>query len=204
MLARRTVLMSAGGFILAGCGSVLPMPPQPQLYLLNPASMPPAGANVRWSLAVATPDSVAALDTTRIALIRSATMMDYYANAAWPDRAPLLIQRNLIEAFENSGRILSVARDTSGIPSDYVLESELRDFEARYDGDAAPQVQVTIQTKMVKMPERTVTAIFTANQRAAAGANTVDAVVQAFNQASSAAIGQIVGWALAVPAPIPA
>jgi cholesterol transport system auxiliary component len=202
-LARRSFLVSAGAVLLSACGSVLPAPVQPQLYVFNPGAMAPAGANVRWRLAVATPECLAALDTQRIALIRSATTMDYYANAAWPDRAPLLIQRELIRTFENSGRILGIGRDTSGLPSDYVLATELRDFEARYE-TGTPQVQVTIVAKMVKLPERNILAVFTANQRADADANTVDAVVMAFDQASAAAIGQIAGWALAVPPPTPA
>ncbi len=45
---------------------------------------------VPWRLAVATPDAPASLDTARSALTRSATTMDYFANAAWNDRIPLM------------------------------------------------------------------------------------------------------------------
>jgi cholesterol transport system auxiliary component len=198
---RRSVLMGMSALAVSGCSSILPAPQQAQLYLLDPAIMPPAGPPVRWRLTVAAPDASAALDTTRIALVRTPTTMDYYANAEWPDRVPLLMQRLLIQAFDGSGRILSVDRDTAGIESDYVLETEIRNFEAHYE-TGNPQVQVTIRAKMVQMPMRDIVAAFTANQRSDAGANTVDAVVMAFDTASAAAVTQIVGWAFGLPAPM--
>ena len=200
-IARRSVLMGMSALALSGCSSIVPTPQQPQLYLLNPNLMPPAGPPVRWRLSVATPDASAALDNTRIALVRTPTTMDYYANAAWQDRVPLMIQRLLIRAFESSGRILSVDRDTAGIESDYVLDTEIRDFAAHYEG-GNPAVQVTIQAKMITMPVRDIVATFTANQRSEASANTVDAVVTAFNTATAAAITQIVGWSFGLPAPM--
>jgi cholesterol transport system auxiliary component len=199
-IARRGVLTGMGALVLSGCGSILPAPQQPQLYLLDPTITAPAGPPVRWRLAVATPDASAALDTARIALMRTPTTMDYYANAAWQDRVPLILQRLLIEAFESSGRILSVDRDTAGIESDYVLETEIRAFEARYEA-AIPQIQVTIAAKMVQMPMRDIIATFTANRRIDASANTVNAVVMAFDTASAQTITQIVSWAFGLPAP---
>jgi len=71
--------------------------------------------------------------------------MDYYANSQWTDRVPLLLQSLLVEAFEKSGRIAAVGRETAGIRADYVLETEIRDFEAYYAvPDAAPNVRANI------------------------------------------------------------
>jgi cholesterol transport system auxiliary component len=197
---RRQLLAGAGAAaFLSGCSSVLPAPAPVQLYVLRPDLMPPMGPPVRWRLAVATPDASAALDTTRIALIRTATTMDYYANSAWPDRAPLLLQRMLVEAFEKSGRIQAVDRDTAGLTADFVLQTELRNFEARYEGPN-PQVQVTIEAKMVQIPDRMIVSSTNVTQTANASANTVDSVVLAFDQATGAAINQITSWALATPA----
>ena len=62
-------------------------------------------------MTVAEPEAAASLDTPRIALSRTATTMEYFANAAWNDRVPLLVQGLLIQALDNSGRILGVGRD---------------------------------------------------------------------------------------------
>src|SRR5262249_19329891 len=139
-------------FLVAGC-QVLKGPTIPQLYVLRPQVPPSMGAPVNWRLSVAAPDAVASLDSPRIALTRSATTMDYFANAAWTDRVPLLLQRQLIQAFDSSGRIVSVDRDTSGLEADYLLQTEIKEFQARYDSaDGPPQIVISIQAKLAKMP----------------------------------------------------
>ncbi len=175
---------------------------QPQLYVLRPNIVPPAGAPVRWRLTVGIPDASASLDTERIALSRSATTMDYFANAAWMDPVPAMLQRLLVQTFDASNRITAVARDASGIETDYLLQTEIRDFEARYDtADGAPQVLVLVQARLVRMPQRDVVANLTVRQQAQASANALDSIVIAFNQAAGAAVAQIANWTLSAPTP---
>jgi cholesterol transport system auxiliary component len=200
-LSRRSTIVGIGTMALAGC-SVLRGPPIPQLYVLRPQVPPSAGPAVNWRLAVSAPDAVASLDTQRIALTRSSTTMDYFANAAWTDRVPLLLQRQLIQAFDATGRILSVDRDTSGLEADYVLQTEIREFQARYDTpDGAPQIVINIQAKLARMPQREIAANLNATQQASASGNDLDSIVVAFNQAAGAAIAQIVAGTLSMPSP---
>ena len=199
--SRRLAIIGIGAAALAGC-AVLRGPAVPQLYVLRPQMPAFAGPSVTWRLAIAAPDAIASLDTARIALTRSPTTMDYFANAAWSDRLPLLLQRQLIQAFDASGRIHSVARDTSGLEADYLLETEIRDFQARYDApDGAPRIVVDIQAKLARMPQREIAANLNASEQAAAAANDLDSIVVAFNQATGGAIAQIVGETLAMPSP---
>jgi cholesterol transport system auxiliary component len=205
-ITRRQLLLAGTAPLLAGCGGIqlLPTPMQPQLYVLRPDIMPPAGMPVRWRLAVGTPDASASLDTERIALSRTATTMDYFANAAWMDRVPAMIQRLLLQTFDASNRITAVSRDTAGIENDYLLETEIRDFEARYETpDVAPQVVVTIQARLARMPQREIIAGVNVRQQAQATANVLDSIVLAFNQATGAAVSQIANWTLNAPAPAP-
>ena len=205
MWNRRQLIAAAGTGLLAGCGSLqlLPQPMAPQLYVLRPPIVPPMGAPVRWRLSVGTPDAPASLDTARIALSRSPTTMDYFANAAWNDRAPLLIQRLLIQTFDASGRIVSVDRDTAGLENDYLLETEIRDFEARYQTPTgAPRVRIAIQAKLARMPQREIVAGLNATQEAQASANDLDSIVSAFDQAAGAAVAQIAAWTLNAPMPV--
>ena len=142
------------------------------------------------------------MDTERIALTRSATTMDYFANAAWTDRMPLIVQRMLIQGFEGTGRIASVDRDTLGLENDFILETEIRDFQARYDTpNGPPEVNVGIQAKLERMPQHDLVASVYVTQQAMAAGNTIDNIVVAFNQATGAAISQIVGWTLNQPPP---
>jgi cholesterol transport system auxiliary component len=129
--------------------------------------------------------------------------MDYFANAAWTDRVPLLLQHMLIQAFDTSGRIVSIDRDTAGLENDYLLQTEIRDFQARYTSAmGAPEIDIGIQVKLVRMPQREIAGGVYASEQAMAASNTLDDIVTAFNHASGAAISRIVGWTLAQPAPV--
>src|SRR5581483_8041257 len=185
---------------LSGCSGMIGPGPAPQRYTLNPhfsaVSAPPGN----WALWVGTPATVDSLDTQRIALTRPPTQMDYFANAAWTDRAPVLLQGLMIEAFETSGRTGSVAREAEGLNADYVLQTDLRDFDAQYDqAGAPPNVTVRISAKLIRYPERTVAASTEILQQARAQANDMNAIVMAFDQATGAALTQLVQWALAGP-----
>jgi len=202
--SRRSILLAgAASFALAGCTNMIGPGPAPQLYVLRPkldpiADVPEAG----WQLGVSLPDAAQSLDTERIALELTSQTMDYYANSAWQDRAPVIVQRALLEGFEKSGKIKAVARDTEGIRADYLLQSDLRSFEARYDvPDTAPTVVVDISAKLVRPQSREIAATLQSRHTATAGTNSVPAVVAAFDEALGQAVEEIVAWALNAPPP---
>ena len=200
-LTRRLLLASSGNAFLfssliAGCSSLLPTPKALPIYVLEPPlSAEPAQTRVNWQLAVAPPHAHASLDTARIALRRMPQILDYYADAAWPDRLPVLIQDLLIGCFVRSGRILGVGRDDSGITANYRLETELANFEAHYDqADSAPQVVVQFDASLVSLPTRTIIARTAVMERVAAMKNNLGDIVMSFNRATAAALEQIVVW----------
>ena len=208
-LARRELLLcTVAALALAGCGDlkgIVGPPPAPQLYVLRPTLPAAAGQPVRWQLTIGPPDAPASLDTNRIALGPSPTRIDYYANAAWPDRAPDVFEALLVEAFDKTGRV-AVARDSSGLATNYLLQTELRDFQANYDTPpvagmpgAAPHIVVQVQAKLLAIPDRRIIGNLNVIQRVDAQSNSMDSIVAAFNQATAAALGQIVDWTLKTP-----
>jgi cholesterol transport system auxiliary component len=198
---RRQLLLGSAAVLLSGC-ALLNRPAPPQLYVLRPQMTPAMGAAVRWRLSIAAPETAASLDTERIALTRTPISMDYFANAAWTDRLPLMVQRVLLQGFEGTGRIMSVDREILGAANDYLLETEIRDFQARYDmPNAAPDIIIGIDVKLLQMPLRDIVSGTYISQETKASGNTIDSIVTAFNQATGAAISQIVGWTLNQPAP---
>jgi cholesterol transport system auxiliary component len=165
-------------------------------------AQPPAGAKVDWALSIQIPAASDALDARRIALTHSDTVLDYYANAVWPDGLPRMVQTAVLSAFQDSGRIGAVAREQDALHADYNLSLDIRDFAAHYSSpDGAPRVTVNIVAQMATAHGRKVVATLNASQSADASANAVDAVVQAMDQALGAVIGQIIAWALAMPPP---
>jgi cholesterol transport system auxiliary component len=199
-LSRRGILLGGAALVLAGCGSLIgPSSPPAQIYLLEPALGPVDAPTVSWQLAVGVPTCNSSLDSQRIAIYRGA-IMDYYADAQWPDEAPDLVQSLLVEAFEKSGHISAVARNSDGLRSDYLLQLELRDFEARYDvPDVAPTVVVSMVARMLKSPGHEVVGLLNVSHQARASENKIPAAIDAFNQATAATLEEIVAWALHVP-----
>ena len=200
--SRRIVLIGASSLVLAACGNILGPPPASQIYVLRPAPPAQGGGKISWALSIVNPDASDSLDTDRVALAKSDTQLDYYANAVWPDRLPSLIQTVLLAGFEATGRIDSVARDEDSLHADYQLTTDIRDFEARYaTPDGAPTATITIIAHMAEVHSRKIVANLTVNATEPASANSVDAVVQAFDTALARAVAQIVNWALALPPP---
>ncbi len=197
MPAWRHIIVASGAvLVLAACSAIGNKPPQ--LYTLHaPAATTSDTASMSWQLAVAVPDAPTNLDSTRIALSQSATTTDYFASAEWTDRAPILVQNLLIQSFENSGKIKAVFRDTATLHADYLLQTEIRNFEAQYaQPNAAPQVVVRIEARLLKMPDRSIVGTFNATQQTQAQKNNLDSIVAAFNDALGATLQQTVDWAL--------
>ncbi len=146
---------------------------------------------------VALPVASAGLDTERIALSRSAVTLDYFANAAWTDHAPALVQSLLVRSFEATGKIVGVARDSASLRPDYLLLSELERFEAVYsDSEAAPKVEAALVLRLARMPDRVIIGERRAERSAAAGANSMAPIVAAFGEALDGALEELVAWTL--------
>lgn len=196
---RRIVLVgSVSGVALTACSSLIgPTNSSAQIYILASQSQPvPDVAKVWWGLSIARFDTSASLDTDRIAIRRDDTM-DYYADAQWADSPPQLLQTLLVEAFEKSDRIAAVAKDSEGIQAEYILQCELRNFEARYgDDNGAPTIVVDIMAKLLVAHDRSIAAVHDARRETPATANSVAAAVSAFNSATTAVMDEIVAWAL--------
>ena len=183
----------------AGCSSLIPgTGTPPQIYvLMRKTTFPPDLPSISRQLLVDTPVAPAEIDTTRVALTRSPTTIDYFANAAWSDRAPAMVQSLLIESFEQTGKIVSVARDSAVLRADYILMPELRRFEARYEnGDAPPLVLVRLLVRLIKMPERTIIGGEIAEGREPAARNSMDAIIEAYNEALGSVMKRLVTWTL--------
>jgi cholesterol transport system auxiliary component len=185
----------------AGCAKMFTEPPRPLFRLTAPADFPATTRHVDAQLAIAVPYAPAAIETHRIAMSRSPTSLDYLADGDWTDRVPPLVRNALIEAFENSKAFAAVGADSFDLRPNFVLESELRHFEAVYDSPTGPPVVwAQIAVKLVKVPQHTILAETLISARQPAAANATPQIVLAFDGAMADAAKQIVAWMLANPA----
>ena len=198
----RRWLAGAMTLLLAGCGSLLGLPPSPHLYRVTPKSTYPANLpHLQTQILVEVPLAPAGLDSARIALSRSAVSIDYFADSEWTERVPLLVQTALLESFENSGAIAAIDRESMGLRADFILKTEIRHFEALYDSpNGAPEVWVAIIARLVDPAGRNIVAHTSFERRERAGANDVGRVVLAFDEALGAVMGDIVVWTVRNPA----
>jgi len=200
--ARRSVLRNAALLLLGGATGAcsLPLPgqgPPPSLYRLTPKStFRPDLPDVEWQLVVETPITNAALNTTRIALLRSPVEVEYYANAGWVDRAPVMVQSLLIESFENARHIVAVGRENVGLRADLVLKVELREFEAVYTNGAVPDALVTMILKLVEVRRRSIIGFDQISTQVPAEGDSLTEVVYAFDTALGKVLKQAVEWTL--------
>lgn len=204
------LVLVLSALVLSGCVEFPAVKEEPpRLYVLTPKSTFPQNLkSVHWQLLVETPVSPAGLNTARIALQDSPIELRYFSKANWTDFAPKMVQALIIESFENSGRIVSVGREQIGLASDFILKTELREFQAEYDNplpvgakalgpnDPAPWARVRINAKLVKMPQREIIATKTVERRIRANANSMSDIIAAFDEALGKTLKSIVVWTL--------
>ena len=206
-LSRRALgVLSLGGAAsaLSGCAAgALLLEDPPDLYTLTPKStFDPDLPEVGWQLLVEIPVAAAGLDSVRIAIRETPFRLDYLADVAWTSRAPEMVQTLLVESFENTGRIVSVGRESIGLRADYVLKTELREFQAEYlasgyaGSDEVPQIRVRLNTKLVRIPERVIVAGENFENLQMPSANSIDAIMEAFDEALGEVLKGIVEWTL--------
>jgi cholesterol transport system auxiliary component len=199
--ARRPFLTGLMALTVSGCGAqsfLKKIETPPNLYRLTPKStfgddLTP----VNWQLVVDIPVAPAGINSQRIALMRTPIQVEYYANANWTDRAPLMLQGLIVESFENSGMITSVGRQSVGLRSDFVLLVEMREFQMEYfESGAAPNAHVRINCKLVEMPGRFIIANSSFEAVEPATADTMLAIVDAMDVALGKVLKGIVRWTL--------
>ena len=200
MIQRLAALAAA--LLLGACELIKAAEEPTDLYTITPKStfdqdMPA----VFWQLAVEVPGASANLSTSRIAISQSPTSSDYFSKTAWTDRAPLMVQTRIVDSFENSHKIVAVARESIGLRANYVLQSDLRNFEAMYFYGPQPIAHVRIVAKLVRMPDRQIIAVGSFERCVRARADKVPKVVEAFDQALGSVMKRLVAWTLKAAPP---
>jgi cholesterol transport system auxiliary component len=205
MIARwiaRWIALAATAALLTGCTLLEAAEEPTDLYQATPKStFDPDMPTVLWQLAVDVPIASANLNTGRIAISQSPTSYDYYTKTAWTDRAPLMVQTRIVDSFENSHKIVAVSRESIGLRANYLLQPDLRNFEAMYfyEKDKPPIAHIRVVAKLVRMPDRQIISVAVFERCVRAREDKVPKVVEAFDQALGSVIKQLVSWTLKTP-----
>jgi len=199
-MIRRWAACCMVAVLLAGCDLIKAAEEPVDLYTVTPKStFDPSLPSVNWQLAVEVPQAAANVNTGRIAIAMSPTSSDYYSKTAWTDRAAVMVQTRIVDSFENSHKIVAVARESIGLRANYVLQTDLRNFEAMYFYGGTPIVKVRIVAKLVRLPDRQIIGAATFERCVRARADKVPKVVEAFDQALGSVMKRLVAWTLRTP-----
>jgi cholesterol transport system auxiliary component len=164
----------------------------PSVYLLS-ARVTPAAAHVAADLAVLRPRLRAGLDTDRIAVLYPDKRLDYFADARWSGPLDEVVQDLTVQAFAGGAPLRNVSADGSAFASGYWLEVQVDDFQAQYAvSGGPPTIRVRFTARLGTAGDRKILGSFEATADQAAADNRLAAIVDAFEQACNAALGQLV------------
>jgi cholesterol transport system auxiliary component len=135
------------------------------------------------------PSADPGLGTELIMLVRSDHRLDYYFGSRWAANLPDVVETLAIDTLRANGAWGAVHESPSPFFADYLLQINIRRFEADYtSGAAAPRVIVVLDCTLVRRIGRDLIASFVAQGEADAEENRLGAVVAAFEKAANAAL----------------
>jgi len=190
------LLIASWGLFFTGCtGSLLESKtPVSVVYVLNSVSVAreATGAVLPVDIAVSQPTAAPGLDTERIAVLHEARRLDYYRESQWGAVLPLVAQSLVVGSLQNQQLFRSVTTEQSRVTVSYLLDLEVRDFQAEYASeDQAPTVRVTLVGSLIRIKDRKLVGVLPATTTVPAAANRLSAVVAAFEAAAQQAAASL-------------
>lgn len=182
--------------MLSAC-SILPEKSPQSLYAPDPRIQPdPSWPQVDWQLIVPRPTASTLIDSARIAVRPQPGELQVYKSAVWTQPVPGIVQDAVVHGFEDSGRIVGVARRGEGINGRYQLQLDIRRFDSDYGTGSVPVATIEIGAKLVDNLTNQVIVAKLFRQTVPATGTDVGRVAAAFEQALGTATREIVGWTL--------
>ncbi len=156
---RRGVLALGAGIPLAlgGCAGLLTArnaPPPTEYRLTATAEFPSGPAAARLGAVGRRAGCRGGLDTSRIAVLANGRV-DRLADVVWSDRATVMIQFLIVQAFQASDRLRAVGTDRDDLPGRYLLQSTLNAFQLEPEGTGYA-AQVRLHARLLALPTREV------------------------------------------------
>lgn len=195
-MIRRSLTLAGGAALsmaLSAC-ALLSSPDPIQMYRFGQAAEPVRAAPGAMEIQLRRVEFNQAAGDDRILGVTGAEVA-YIGGARWVERASLLYQESIENAFAAEATQVRLAGRRELSPSPRILDLDVRTFEARYPAPgAAPTVRVSIRARLISREDRELAAeeVFTVERPA--GANRVSAIVEAFDQAVAEANSAIIDW----------
>lgn len=159
--------------------------PVPSSYVIEPAA---AGSvtgapTTPVDLSIGRPDFAPGLDTDRIAVLNGRSL-DYYRGVRWGGRTGEVVQSMLVGSWSDQNLFRSVTAEQARVANEYIVDVEVRHFEADTAGGKIPEVHVTIIGRLIRVVDRKLVATVSSDARVRATEERMTAVAAAFESAS--------------------
>lgn len=184
----RSFTLAAVAFLCTACGSLfeskISLPARYVIAAAPAAASSSQTAASETDLAISRPDVAPGLDSDRIAVLRG-RQLDYFRGVQWGGSVTEVVQAMLVNSFQGQQLFHSVTSEQARVSSNYLLDVEVRDFQAEYsEGRASPQVRVTIVGRIIRIKDRQLIDTLVATASRPAQENHMDVVAAAFESAA--------------------
>lgn len=187
---------------LSGCAAISALSgaatPLENYDLTAPTDGPVArGGGLARQMVVEVPTAPGALMTDRILIRPRPLQAQYLPDGQWASEAPVMLQTLMVRALEDANAFRYVGRRPLGSLGDYVLISEVTDFQAEVapEGGAAT-IRVRVTARLVREEDASILASRTFVSTApVASIETVD-LVEGFNVATQGMLRELSGWVM--------
>lgn len=179
---------------LSGCSGLHSNVAPNQVYSLSPPLPAPVEhpAPALATLKVLRPLCAPGLDSDAMVLTRGSQRVDFFAHSRWAAQLPELVQSAAIDALRAAGRFRAVQSDAAPLDADYLLQLEIRRFQAEYQGEGAPTIRVQLVATLGRRSDRGLISSVVAASDVPAGANRMQNLSAAFESALGQALAQLV------------
>jgi cholesterol transport system auxiliary component len=180
---------------LCGCTGLLRSTAPPlQLYVLQAPLVQNAPQAAVASLRISRPLAAPGLNTDRIALLRPANRLDYYAGSRWSAALPEVIAQLLLGVFQSDTAWSAVADDRSNFNADYLLQTSIERFAAEYATDTGPPtIHVDLHCLLIRRSDGVLMGSFAVSESQPAQENRMSSVVAAFSAVAGRAMVAVAG-----------
>lgn len=185
----RPLVLGSAAALCAACGgslfeSNIPLPDRYVIAAAPAAASATQSAASETDLAIGRPDVAPGLDTDRIAVLRG-RQLEYFRGVQWGGSVTEVVQALLVSSFQDQHLFHSVTSEQARVSSDYMLDVEVRDFQAEYGaGQASPEVRVTLVGRIIRIKDRQLVDTLVATASRPARENRMNIVAAAFESAA--------------------
>lgn len=187
--------------VLSGCTalSALDEASQPlQIYELRTPAIQRTVSRRNIELVVEEPSASGALAIERIMIRPAPFQAQYLPGVRWADTAPVMLQTLMVRSLTETGAFGSVGRRPVGTIGDFALLSELTDFQAEFAEETSDAlIRIRLILRIVRERDARVIATRTFAVTENAATTDADAIVAAFDLATSRLLSDAVSWIIA-------